>query len=335
MERPAERPLLSVVVPCYREADNLPTLAARIERALAARQFDWELVLIDDHSPDGTFEAARRLALADARVRVYRLARNCGSHLASLAGLDLARGDFAVVMAADLQDPPEVLPDLVAQWRSGFQVVWACRGERVDVGLAGRLGTALYNRLVSRLVPDRQLPPQGADFFLVDRVVIDALKRCRESRPNVLALVLWLGFRQGTIQYRKDARLSGRSAWTLRRKVRLLLDSITGFSHLPLRLISVAGFAIATAGFLYAFWIIVSYLVNPTPVEGWASLMVVILVLSGAQMMMLGVVGEYLWRALEEGRRRPRYSIEQAIDPTEASGAIEPERQPAEIARKR
>jgi glycosyltransferase involved in cell wall biosynthesis len=308
------RQRLSIIVPCYCEEENLPILHDRIVRALEGRDFDWELLLVDDHSPDGTFGAARNLVLKDSRVRVFRLARNSGSHVAELCGLDVARGDAAVIMAADLQDPPEVLPELVAQWRQGDQVVWACRGERVDVGLTGRASSAAYNKLVSAMLTDYRLPPQGADFFLLDRIVIDSLKQCRELRPNILALVLWLGFRQGTISYKKDARLHGTSGWTFRRKVRLLIDSVTGFSHFPLRMMSVAGFVTASAGFLYALYIAISYFITPSIVQGWASLMVVVLVLSGMQMMMLGVMGEYLWRTLEESRRRPRYSIERALD---------------------
>lgn len=307
-------PLLSIVVPCYCEQENLPVLHDRIERALVGQSFDWELLLIDDHSPDGTFDVACELARKHARVRAFRLARNGGSHLVSFVGFDLARGDAAVVMAADLQDPPEVLAELVAKWRGGDQVVWACRSERVNVGAIGRASSAAYNKLISAMVTDYRLPPEGADFFLIDRVVIDALKRCQEIRPNVLALILWLGFRQGTISYKKEARLHGSSGWTFRRKVRLLIDSVTGFSHVPLRLMTVAGFVIAAAGFLYALDIVIGQIIAPAPVEGWASLMVVVLVLSGAQMMMLGVIGEYLWRALEESRRRPRYSIERALD---------------------
>ena len=202
---------------------------------------------------------------------------------------------------------------LVARWRAGDQVIWACRRQRSGVGPIGRMLSAVYYRLLARLVPTETLPPQGADFFLLDRKVVDALVQCPESNFSILALILWLGFRQGQISYDKQARLHGRSSWRFTKKIRLVIDSIISFSHLPLRLISIFGFLVALAGFLYAIYIATSYFWVSIPVEGWSSLMVITLVLAGSQMVMLGVIGEYVWRTLHESRRRPRYNIERAV----------------------
>jgi dolichol-phosphate mannosyltransferase len=305
--------LISIITPCFREAENLPVLYQRIKDTLAATDFDWEVVVVDDHSPDNTFEVAAALAGQDPRVRAVRLARNSGSHMACACGIELARGDAGLVMAADLQDPPEVLPEILARWRAGDQVVWACRRQREGVGFLGRAFSSFYYRLLARLVPNQTLPPQGADFFLLDRKVMDALSRCHESNFSILALILWLGFRQGQISYDKQARLHGRSSWSFARKVRLVIDSVISFSHFPLRLISIFGLIVAFVGFLYAIYVAGSYLIVRVPVEGWASLMVVTLVLAGTQMIMLGVIGEYVWRTLHESRRRPRYNIERAV----------------------
>jgi dolichol-phosphate mannosyltransferase len=305
--------LISIVTPCYREAENLPVLHERMKAALSNADFAWEHIIVDDHSPDGTFEVAASLAAADPRVKVVRLARNSGAHLADYCGLELAQGDAGIVMAADLQDPPEVVPRLVERWRAGDQVVWACRQQREGVGIWGRLGSRVYYSLLRRLVPNETLPPQGADFFLVDRKVMDALRRCTESNFSILALILWLGFRQGQIQYDKQARLHGRSSWNFVKKMRLIVDSIISFSHLPLRLISIFGFVVAFLGFLYALYVAIGYFLVSAPVEGWSSLMVVTLLLAGTQMIMLGVIGEYVWRTLHESRRRPRYNIERAV----------------------
>lgn len=306
-------PVLSIVIPCFRESENIPILYGRVRDALAPHGITWELIAVDDHSPDNTFEAAATLAAKDPRVKVVRLSRNSGSHLASLCGIELARGDAAVVMAADLQDPPEVLVEMMQHWRQGDQVVWACRRQRSGVGLIGRVMSQVYYRMLARLVPNETLPPQGADFFLLDRKVVDALGQCPESNFSILALILWLGFRQGQITYDKQARLYGRSSWHFARKIRLVLDSIISFSHLPLRLISLLGILVAAAGFLYAVYIAIAYFWGMIPVEGWSSLMVITLVLSGTQMIMLGVIGEYVWRTLHESRRRPRYNIERAV----------------------
>jgi dolichol-phosphate mannosyltransferase len=312
-EPTGERALISIITPCYREAENLPVLYQRIKGVMDATAYDWELVVVDDHSPDRTFDVAAALAKTDPRVRAVRLARNSGSHMACACGIELARGDAGVVMAADLQDPPEILPEILSHWRDGEQVVWACRRQREGVGLVGRLFSFGYYKLLARLVPNETLPPQGADFFLLDRKVMDALSRCPESNFSILALILWLGFRQGQISYDKQARLHGRTGWNFTKKVRLVIDSIISFSHLPLRMISIFGLIVAAAGFLYAIYVAVSYFWVKVPVEGWSSLMVITLVLAGTQMIMLGVIGEYVWRTLHESRRRPRYNIERAV----------------------
>ena len=320
------RPTISIVTPCWREAENLPILRARLDAVLAKADFDWEHVIVDDHSPDNTFEVAAGFAATDPRIKVVRLARNSGAHLADYCGLELASGDAAIVMAADLQDPPEIIPELVERWRAGDQVVWACRRRRIGEDMFGRATSAAYYWLLRRLVPSETLPPQGADFFLLDRKVLNALAQCRESNFSILALILWLGFRQGQIFYDKQARLHGKSSWTFLKNVKLVMDSIISFSHLPLRLISLFGVIIAIAGFLYAADIAINHFVGNIPVEGWSSLMVATLLLSGTQMVMLGVIGEYLWRTLHESRRRPRYNIERAVafDPQPPAPRPEP-----------
>jgi dolichol-phosphate mannosyltransferase len=313
VEASTRRAMVSIVLPSYREAQNLPVLYENIKSALAGADFDWEQIVVDDHSPDNTFDVAAALAAKDPRVNVVRLSRNAGPHLASLCGVELARGDAAIVMAADMQDPPEVLSQMVARWRNGDQVVWACRRHREGVGWWGRFVSRGYYALLARLVPNETLPPQGADFFLLDRKVVDALVQFRESNFSILALILWLGFKQGQIAYDKRARLHGRSSWNFAKHARLVIDTVISFSHLPLRLISIFGLVVALCGFVYAADIMANYFFGQAPVEGWSSLMVMTLLLSGTQMIMLGVIGEYVWRTLHESRRRPRYNIERAI----------------------
>lgn len=303
------QPLLTVVVPAYNEAQNLPILYERLVKALHGSAILWELVIVDDHSVDGTFGVVENLAKNDRRVRGYRLSRNFGSHMAIACGLDHARGDCAVVLAADLQDPPEVIPELLAKWREGAQVIWAVRrkreGERVGTIALSRL----YYVVMRHLVGLREMPPTGADFFLIDRRVIESLRKFRERHVNILALLLWLGFQQASVFYAKQPRLHGRSGWNLEKKLKLVADSVTSFTYLPLRLISYIGLVTALTGFLYSLVVVINALRGVT-VQGWASLMVVVLIIGGVQMIMLGVLGEYLWRALDEARQRPRYVIE-------------------------
>lgn len=299
---------LSVVTPAYNEARNLPVLYERLRQVLDGAGVDWEWVVVDDHSRDETFAVVAEIARRDPRVRGLRLARNSGSHKAITCGLHHAGGNAAVVLAADLQDPPETLPTLLAAWREGAQVVWAVRAHRAES--AGRVGFArLYYFLMRRLVGIKEMPATGADFFLLDRRVVEALRQFRESNVSLMALITWMGFRQTAVPYDKQARLYGQSGWSLGKKLKLVVDSVTSFSYLPIRLMSATGFIVAILGFLYAIVVTINALAGRPP-QGWASLMVAVLVLGGLQMLMMGVLGEYLWRALDEARRRPPYLIE-------------------------
>ena len=305
-------PTLTIVTPAYNEAQNLPVLYERLLEAIESLDVDLEWVIVDDHSHDETPAVVARLVTQDARVRGVRLARNCGSHTALLCGLDQARGDCAIIMAADLQDPPEEIPRLLESWRRGAHVVWAVRARREGVGRIRLAFARLYYFLMRRLSALRSMSATGADFFLIDRRVIDALRTFRERHVSVLALIGWMGFRQTSIEYTKQARLHGRSGWTLGKKLKLLVDSVTSFTYFPIRLMSYLGFLTATGGFGYAVVVMISALRGHPP-TGWASLMMVVLLLGGVQMVMLGVLGEYLWRALDESRARPRYIVEAMI----------------------
>ena len=308
-----KRRLLSVITPAYNEEMNLPVLYDRLRAVLDQLDLDWEWVVTDDHSSDRTFEVLADIGRHDARVRALRFSRNFGSHAGVSCGLRNAQGDCAVVMAADLQDPPEVLPRLIQAWDNGAQVVWAVRGRRegenaMTVGMAG-----VFYWLMRSVIGMREIAATGADFFLIDRRVMEAYREFDERNVNLLALLAWMGFRQHTVSYTKEARLHGRSGWTLRKKMKLAVDSITAFSYLPVRVMSWLGITTAIAGFAYAVFII-NHALTGRPVEGWSSLMVAVMVIGGIQMLMLGILGEYIWRALDEARRRPRYTIEIATD---------------------
>lgn len=308
-----ERPDLSVVTPAYNEAANLPLFYDRLRRVLDADATRWEWIVIDDHSRDDTFAVVSGLAARDRRVRAWRFARNSGSHTAISCGIDKARGAAVIVLAADLEDPPEFIPRLLERWRSGAQVVWAARRMRADEGRLSAWLASAYYLMMRRVVGIRDTPPKGADFFLIDQRVAEALRRFREANVSLFALLIWMGFRQESVTYDKGTRQHGRSGWSLRKKIKLAVDSIASFTYLPIRIMSFLGIAVSTAGFLYAFVVVGNALAGRTP-QGWSSLMVVVLVLGGFQMFMMGVLGEYLWRALEESRQRPRYLIEAATD---------------------
>ena len=301
---------LSVITPAHREQYNLPTLYKRLVAVLEAQGVSWEWIIIDDHSPDNTFEVVNLLSTEDSRVRGVRFSRNFGSHIAIACGLDMARGRCAVVMAGDLQDPPETIPELLRHWSEGSQVVWAVRASREGERKSTVTFSRLYYWMMRRVVGLSAMPATGADFFLLDRVVIDAACQIRERNASLFALLTWMGFRSSIMEYNKQPRLHGATSWTLRKKLQLLVDSFTSFSHKPLHWMAGFGFTAAVAGFIYAGFVVVNSIMGGKPVEGWSSLMVVVLVLGGSQMLMIGVLGEYLWRALDEARQRPKYLIE-------------------------
>ena len=313
----ARVPTLSLVVPAYGEVENLKLLLPRLlaqERLADLLQ----LVIVDDHSDDGTFEVVREWGARDSRVQGIRLARNSGSHAAILSGLQVAKGNAVVVLAADGQDPPEETERLVEAWLSGASIVWAVRAAREGESLPTRLFSRAYYAIMNRWSSVR-LPPTGADFLLLDRRVVDALLRIPEHNPSVFALIASLGFQQAQIPYVKRSRMSGRSKWTLRRKFGLVLDSLVGFSTAPLRAAMLLGFLHASAGFLLAGLLIANKLsdgrvLGVAPIQGWSGLMVVVLISSGTLMTILGVFGEYLWRALEEVRGRPRFLVEDTVN---------------------
>jgi dolichol-phosphate mannosyltransferase len=308
--RDNRRPLVSIITPAYNETDNLPVLWERLTNAMDAINGEWEWIVVDDHSTDETFAVIAKMASVHPHIKAVRFSRNFGSHAAIACGLRQARGKCVVIMAADLQDPPETICELMDRWNKGAQVVWAVRGQRegeqtFTVGFA-----RAYYFLMRHMVGLKEMPASGADFFLIDRVVVDALNEFNENNASLFAMLTWMGFRQASITYDKQARLYGRSGWNLKKKLKLVVDSVTSFTYLPIRLMSYVGFSVALLGFLYAGLVIANALAGQ-PVEGWSSLMVVVLIVGGVQMLMMGVLGEYLWRALDEARRRPRYLIEE------------------------
>jgi glycosyltransferase involved in cell wall biosynthesis len=301
---------LSLVIAAYNEEENLPRLHERICAInWTALDVEIECVFVDDHSRDRTPLVLRELAARDPRVKWLRFSRNFGSHKAFTAGLEHSTGDAAVILAADLQDPPETVPELVAKWREGARVVWAVRGKREGESFFTRFFSRIYYHLMRRYAV-AEMPETGADFLLLDRIVLDALRQAPERNTSVLALIQWMGFDQSQIMYAKAARNAGVSQWTFSKRLKLAIDSFVSFSYVPIRLMALMGLLLAALGFMYALLLIWRKLFFANPVEGWTSLMCVVLVLSGVQLTMLGVLGEYLWRTFDESRRRPRYIIE-------------------------
>lgn len=311
--------LLSVVVPVYYNAPNLADTVPRLLE-LEARMDGTalELVFVDDGSGDESLEILRGFQRAHPdRLRVVKLTRNFGSMAAIQAGLTVARGDCVGMIAADLQDPPELFLEMLGHWRNGAKAVFAVRADREE-SAAQRFFANSYYALIRRFaLPD--YPPGGFDFFLIDRQVVTNINAIREKNTNLMSLIFWLGYRPVLIPYVRRARTKGTSRWTLSKKIKLVIDSFVAFSYVPIRFLSAIGLLVAATAFLYGGFVFYAWLVRDIPVRGFAPLVIVLAFTAGIQMTMLGILGEYLWRTLDETRRRPRFVIDEIFDETAAS----------------
>ncbi len=305
--------MLSIVIPVFNEEESLPHLQARLDALIAKLEMPAEVWLVDDHSTDRTPQLLREICAANDDYHFIRLAANSGSHVAILAGLGQTVGECVAILAADLQDPPELIPQMLAQWREGNHVIWAVREQREGISITERFTANLFYWLLNRF-SEVKLPPTGADFSLLDRAVVDAVLQSVGANPSMGLEVARLGFRQVEIPYVKAARQFGKSKWNLRKKLNAFADAFVTTSYMPLRAMSYIGITVSVIGFLYALVIVTLRIFNVLTVEGWAALMVVVLVFGGVQMLMLGVIGEYLWRTLEHSRQRPLYFVEDSSE---------------------
>ncbi|MEK7857808.1 MAG: glycosyltransferase family 2 protein [Elusimicrobiota bacterium] len=300
---------VSIVVPVYHNEKNLEDTFRELEKL--GEKEDLEFVYVDDDSKDGSLKMLEAYAKREPRATVVKLSRNFGSMVACVAGLAHATGDAAVIIACDLQDPPELILQMVARWKEGYQVVLAAREGR-DEPFLQRLFAGIFYRLMRRFAL-ADMPVGGFDFFLIDRKLIDIVVAMREKNTSLMGLVLWLGFKRTTIRYTRRRRTKGKSMWTFQKKIKFFIDSFVAFSYAPVRAAQWLGLTSAVLGFLYALLLIVLRLVHNTALPGWTALIVIILMLGGIQMLILGVIGEYLWRTLDETKHRPLFVVEKIV----------------------
>lgn len=304
-----QSPLVSVVVPVLDEEECVAELARRTRDALTAIGARYEILFVDDGSRDATPERIRALRAGDAAIRCIRFTRSFGHQSALLAGLRFAQGDAVVTMDGDLQHPPELLPRLVEAWRAGADVVHAIRREPGGSRRDWReRSSGLFYRVINWLgaVP---VPPGGADFRLLDRRALRALNELPEHFAFLRGLIPWLGFPDAQVEYEAGQRWAGRSKYDLRRMVRLALDGIVSFSVVPLRIITLLGFATTLLGMAYGVFALFAHLSGRVQ-TGWTSLIVLVLFFGGVQLLSIGIVSEYVGRTYEEAKRRPRYVID-------------------------
>ena len=304
-------PEISVVLPCFNELPNLPELRARLTRVLDATSRSWEIVFVDDGSRVGSFEKLAAFARADRRIRALRFSRNFGHQMALTAGVDAARGRVVAVMDADLQDPPELLAEMLKKIDEGYEVVYAQRTKREGES-AFKLWTAhVFYRLLKRWT-NVDIPVDVGDFRLMGPKAVAAFRKLRERHRFIRGMTAWVGFRQVGVPYVRPPRTRGETKFPLRKMLRFALDGLTSFSHVPLQLATWLGFLVSAFAFLYILVVLALWILRIN-VPGWTTLMVFVLLLGGVQLMVIGVLGEYLGRVYDEVKGRPLYLVAEEV----------------------
>lgn len=304
---------VGVIVPFLNEEQNIPILYERVVKAMEGQPEELEIIFVDDGSTDSSPRWVADKSKQDARVKLLRLSRNFGHQIAITAGMDHVDSDAVVIIDADLQDPPEVIPDLLAKWREGNQVVYAVREVREGETWLKKFLAAAFYQLFRRLAKV-DVPVNAGDFRLVDRKVVDALKQVRELHRFMRGLTCWVGFSQCAVTYKRAARLSGRTKYPVWKSFRLALDAVTSFSGAPLRWMTGGGMLIALAGGVVMVYIVIRRLISSVGYQpGWTTIIAFMLFLGGIQLMSMGFIGQYVSRVFEESKKRPLYFLRELV----------------------
>jgi glycosyltransferase involved in cell wall biosynthesis len=305
-------PVISVIAPIYNENDNLPELYRRVSETLDSTGEPWELVLIDDGSIDQSQALIEQLARLDERIQPVIFARNFGHQIAVTAGLDYARGRAVIIIDSDLQDPPEVMLDLIEKWHEGYEVVYAIRAEREGESWFKVFTASLFYRMIVRIT-DVNIPLDAGDFRLLDRKVVNVLNQMRERHRFLRGMSAWVGFRQVGVPYRRAARYAGETKYPFRKMFRLALNAVTGFSYFPLQVATYIGFFAAGVSILSIPIVIALRLWgSQAPLVGQATTLIAVLFLGGVQLISLGILGEYVGRLYDEAKGRPLYIVRES-----------------------
>ncbi|HQA74690.1 glycosyltransferase family 2 protein, partial [Flavobacterium sp.] len=297
---------LSFVIPVYRNEGSLIPTFTKIKDLVTKNKFEYELIFVNDGSDDNSFEELKELFKIDSNVKVLSFSRNFGQVAAVIAGLKEVTGDVVISMSADLQEPIELIEQMVQKWQEGNEIVICHRTDREDGFIANNTSKIFY-KLMKYVNP--KMPNGGFDFLLLDKKAVNVLNQIDERNRFFQGDVLWLGFNTAFIPYRRIKRAIGKSQWTLSKKIKYFIDGLLNTSYVPIRLMSFLGLCFSFVGFLYSLIIIYSRFVNNTPFNGWAPIMILLLIIGGMIMVMLGIIGEYVWRAYDETRKRPIYII--------------------------
>lgn len=305
------KPTFTIIAPVYNETGCLDTLYERVSEVMNSTDESWELVLVDDGSTDGSTEMIRDLAKKDERVRPVIFARNFGHQIAVTAGMDYSRGDAVVIIDADLQDPPEVILELIQKWREGYEVVYAKREEREGESWFKLFTASAFYKLI-HTITDIKIPMNTGDFRLLDRKVVNVMKSMPEHNRFLRGMSSWVGFRQVGVPYHRAARFAGTTKYPLKKMIKLAMTAITGFSYLPLQIANWIGFTSVASSIILLIVMIILRAVGSTFLSGQAAIIVIALFLGGVQLICLGVLGEYIGRIYDEVKGRPLYIVAEA-----------------------
>ncbi|MCX6276272.1 MAG: glycosyltransferase family 2 protein [Bacteroidetes bacterium] len=301
-------PQLSIIIPIYNEEGNIPKLFERLTNVLSVLQSDAEFIFINDGSVDGSIRLIKELASLHPGVRYINFARNFGHQIAVTAGLDHCKGKAAIIIDADLQDPPELIAEMFQKWQEGYEVVYAKRRSREGESYLKKFTAKLFYRMLKKIT-SINIPVDTGDFRLIDRKIIDALKQMPEQQKFLRGQISWIGFRQTFIEYDRDARYSGKTGYTFKKMIRLALDGITSFSNLPLKFATFTGFMVSGIAFIMILYALYSRFISRDYVPGWTSLMLAVLFIGGVQLICIGIIGEYISRMSSNVRNRPLYIV--------------------------
>jgi len=304
--------LLSIIVPCYNEQEVIKETNRRLNSIIPMIAMDIEIIYVNDGSYDNTPTMLRELADEAKNVKVINFSRNFGHQMAITAGMDYADGDAIVVIDADLQDPVEVISDMVDQWRNGYDIVYGKRIERRGETIFKKATAKTFYKLL-HMLSDATIPVDVGDFRLIDRKVVDALIKMPERTRYVRGLIAWLGFESTFVEYSREPRFAGETKYSVPKMIKLGLDGIFSFSYKPLKIASVFGGTVSIISFMFLLYILIQKLINSITVSGWASLMAVLLFMCGMILLILGIIGEYIARIYEEVKARPQYVISNSI----------------------
>ena len=312
-----QRQLISIVIPVFNEEAVLPEFHRSISRVLPEQPFDFEIIYINDGSTDNTLATIRQLKHADDDITLIDLSRNFGKEIALTAGLHKSAGDAVVVIDADLQDPPELIPELIHEWQNGYDVVYAQRTHRKGESLLKRTTAHFFYRIIQRISKIR-IPEDTGDFRILSRRAVNALNTFNEQHRFMKGLFTWIGYKQKALHYQRDPRQAGETKWNYWRLWNFALDGITSFTIAPLKLSTYLGLLTAAGAFSYGIYMLIDTLLHGNPVPGYPSLIVIILILGGVQLVAIGILGEYLGRIFNETKRRPLYFVNEYLPGTSA-----------------